>query len=116
MTRNINGVPKLKYLRGVAANKQRNKCYYCKISFTQENPPTAEHLKPRSEGGKDSFSNIVAACASCNHGRHALSRRLKTIFRRRANRRYAPLRVREGRVPFDYWRTVLDQNFILKNH
>lgn len=32
---------------------------------------TAEHLHPRSEGGKDTKNNIVAACLYCNRTRHA---------------------------------------------
>jgi len=31
---------------------------------------TAEHLKPRSEGGADTENNIVAACWFCNKSRH----------------------------------------------
>lgn len=31
---------------------------------------TAEHLVARSSGGEDTPSNIVAACAHCNHTRH----------------------------------------------
>lgn len=31
---------------------------------------TAEHLIPRSEGGSDMPSNIVAACLHCNGTRH----------------------------------------------
>jgi 5-methylcytosine-specific restriction endonuclease McrA len=31
---------------------------------------TAEHLKPRSEGGSNAASNIVAACRRCNQNRH----------------------------------------------
>ena len=31
---------------------------------------TAEHLTPRSEGGSDMASNLVAACLHCNSTRH----------------------------------------------
>ena len=31
---------------------------------------TAEHLKPRSEGGRNDAPNIVAACLFCNQHRH----------------------------------------------
>lgn len=33
---------------------------------------TAEHLRARCDGGKDWPRNIVAACLSCNTGRHQL--------------------------------------------
>jgi 5-methylcytosine-specific restriction endonuclease McrA len=32
---------------------------------------TAEHLKPRQDGGRNSFDNIAAACLACNLRRHA---------------------------------------------
>ncbi|MCB5200028.1 HNH endonuclease [Loktanella sp. TSTF-M6] len=31
---------------------------------------TAEHLRPRSEGGRNTEDNIVAACLFCNSNRH----------------------------------------------
>lgn len=31
---------------------------------------TAEHLRPRSEGGRNSYANIAAACLYCNRMRH----------------------------------------------
>nr|WP_199918517.1 HNH endonuclease [Pseudomonas veronii] len=33
---------------------------------------TAEHLTARQDGGKDEVSNIVAACVTCNGGRHKI--------------------------------------------
>ena len=35
---------------------------------------TAEHLVARREGGRDIASNVVAACAHCNHTRHKRKR------------------------------------------
>ncbi|WP_399272446.1 HNH endonuclease [Variovorax boronicumulans] len=32
---------------------------------------TAEHLHARCDGGRDGRENIAAACALCNHRRHA---------------------------------------------
>ncbi|MDH5274677.1 MAG: HNH endonuclease [Gammaproteobacteria bacterium] len=32
---------------------------------------TAEHLRPKQDGGGDTFSNIAAACWLCNKRRHA---------------------------------------------
>lgn len=37
---------------------------------------TAEHLKPRGEGGTDRAENIVAACRFCNVTRHRRARPL----------------------------------------
>ncbi len=75
-------------LRKEAFQKQIGRCYYCGIPMWQKDQEsfairnsisiaeaakckcTAEHLVPRSEGGKDCKSNIVAACQFCNLRRH----------------------------------------------
>lgn len=75
-------------LRSLAFQKQVGRCYYCKLPmFEGESAEfcrrwklttrqaksflcTAEHLVPRSEGGKNSQANIVAACRQCNQTRH----------------------------------------------
>ena len=44
--------------------------YYLKTGDANLLQCTAEHLKPRQDGGKDSAQNIVAACKFCNHTRH----------------------------------------------
>ncbi|WP_255357719.1 HNH endonuclease [Rhodanobacter sp. Root627] len=54
---------------------------------------TAEHLIPRSMGGTASSVNIVAACAFCNHKRHA---RL-TAPEPEAYKQFVQQRVRRGR-------------------
>lgn len=75
--------------RRKAAVAQRHLCYYCGKEMMWEagtarfmarhglSPQqaelrrcTAEHLKPRSEGGTDASHNIVAACWLCNQARH----------------------------------------------
>lgn len=67
---------------------QEGRCYYCGLPMwdpaLKDAAPaicltpamqkyllcTAEHLHPRSEGGTNSASNIVAACWYCNTRRH----------------------------------------------
>lgn len=39
-------------------------CHWCGAAAT-----TVDHVWPRSAGGDDSDSNLVAACAPCNTGR-----------------------------------------------
>ena len=65
---------KLRYLRDVAFQRQRGKCFYCNIAMVQPqdgldqpNMVTADHLLPRVEGGADVECNVVAACLSCNN-------------------------------------------------
>jgi 5-methylcytosine-specific restriction endonuclease McrA len=54
---------------------------------------TAEHLRPRSEGGRNSKSNIVAACLFCNQKRHQTKRPLEPA----AYKRKVQSRLTKGR-------------------
>lgn len=82
------------HFRSAAFVRQNGLCYYCNLPMWLSDPVsfssrlavtqtqarilqcTAEHLLPRSEGGQDCASNIVAACLYCNTRRH---RRKKTV-------------------------------------
>jgi len=79
---------RLKNHRRNAAVAQRYLCYYCGLEMLEADPVrfmarhglsprqaeqrrcTAEHLRPRGEGGTDASHNIVAACWLCNQARH----------------------------------------------
>lgn len=41
-------------------------CFYCGIGFTHDDPPTIDHIIPRSEGGTRTPENTVMACKRCN--------------------------------------------------
>ncbi|MGO6984305.1 HNH endonuclease signature motif containing protein [Rhizobium leguminosarum] len=41
---------------------------------------TAEHLKPRCDGGRDIEENVVAACRYCNGNRHKRKRPKDAVF------------------------------------
>jgi 5-methylcytosine-specific restriction endonuclease McrA len=76
-------------MRAIAAHRQHFRCFYCGLPMWSNDVAsfaakyglsrrlalqlqcTAEHLAPRSMGGTGSSANIVAACAFCNHKRHA---------------------------------------------
>lgn len=80
----------LSKLRHQAFLEQSGCCIYCDRPMWENNPEafarthritprqaqafqcTAEHLKARQDGGKDSRQNIVAACRYCNQHRHRL--------------------------------------------
>ena len=40
--------------------------YTCQYCGTTEQPLTIDHVLPRSKGGKTEWTNVVAACGSCN--------------------------------------------------
>jgi 5-methylcytosine-specific restriction endonuclease McrA len=45
--------------------RDRNLCLYCGYQF-HDSQLTRDHIKPLSRGGKDIWSNVVAACKACN--------------------------------------------------
>lgn len=78
----------LKNIRRTKMLEQSGRCYYCDLpmwdaALDNRLPAicrssglpkilqcTAEHLRPRSEGGENTAENIVAACWYCNTTRH----------------------------------------------
>ena len=98
-------------LRAAAFIRQRGRCFYCgypmwwsnkeqysslyRISLAQvpQFHCTAEHLRPRRDGGNCSRSNIVAACWTCNKRRHARTRSLTP----ETYKRLVHVRLRQGR-------------------
>ncbi|VVN14941.1 hypothetical protein PS647_04048 [Pseudomonas fluorescens] len=74
--------------RFAAFDRQGGRCYYCGFQMWRDTPEafarrhglslrqarhfqcTAEHLVARQDGGRDTQSNIAAACQRCNQGRH----------------------------------------------
>lgn len=80
---------RIKNLRKLAFEQQGGRCYYCGVRMWLTCPSelpvgqrsetalamircTAEHLIAQRDGGVHTESNIVAACARCNHTRHRL--------------------------------------------
>lgn len=75
-------------LRSAAFDRQDGRCYYCGYQMWRDTPETfahlhglslrharhfqctAEHLVARQDGGRDTQSNIAAACRLCNQRRH----------------------------------------------
>lgn len=74
--------------RFAAFDRQGGRCYYCGFQMWRDTPEafarrhglslrqaryfqcTAEHLVARQDGGRDTPSNIAAACQRCNQRRH----------------------------------------------
>ncbi|RMH63319.1 MAG: HNH endonuclease [Calditrichaeota bacterium] len=44
--------------------RDRNRCQYC---GKNHQPMTIDHIVPKAMGGKDTWENLVCACARCNH-------------------------------------------------
>lgn len=41
-------------------------CFYCGDPFSDEKPPTKEHLVSQTAGGPDHIANLFLACGDCN--------------------------------------------------
>ncbi len=48
--------------RNAVLERDRHRCVYC-----QARADTIDHVRPRSRGGQHTWTNVVAACARCNH-------------------------------------------------
>ncbi len=48
--------------RRAVLDRDRHTCVYCGVRAD-----TIDHVRPRSRGGLHSWTNVVAACARCNH-------------------------------------------------
>jgi len=46
--------------------RDRYKCQYCGKTFNFEDL-TMDHIIPKSKGGKDDWTNVVASCFDCNN-------------------------------------------------
>jgi len=58
-------------ISGVACNRtnviirDKNRCQYCTKTFPTEQL-TVDHIIPKSRGGKNTWTNLVASCKKCN--------------------------------------------------
>ncbi|WP_404334490.1 HNH endonuclease [Sphingomonas sp. MMS12-HWE2-04] len=104
-------MPSIKKIRDACFCKQEGRCHYCGAPMWRKDPAkfakthalskararllqaTAEHLKPRCDGGRDEATNIVAACLFCNQHRHKTRTALPPEkFKRKVRKRVAASR------------------------
>lgn len=93
--------------------RDRNQCQYCGHHF-----PTCElsidHVKPRSQGGDDSWTNLVCACVACNArkgGRTPDQSSMHLIRKPVAPRRNPLISVRLGHQKYESWKAFLDHAY-----
>jgi HNH endonuclease len=63
-------------------HRDRQICAYCGVEFTPQRL-TRDHIKPVSQGGADTWMNVVTACRSCNQrkgGRTPEQARMLLLF------------------------------------
>ena len=93
--------------------RDRNRCQYCGHLF-----PTSElsidHVRPRSQGGPDTWENLVCACVKCNSrkgGRTPDQARMKLITQPKRPRRNPLISVRLGHDKYHSWKAFLDEAY-----
>ena len=93
--------------------RDNNQCQYCGKKF-----PTAElsldHVVPRSQGGLNTWENIVCACVSCNvrkGGRTPQEAGLKMIRKPARPKRSPLLTIKLGNPKYASWKTFIDNAY-----
>ena len=93
--------------------RDRNRCQYCGSLF-----PTSElsidHVLPRSQGGPDTWENLVCACVRCNSrkgGRTPDQARMKLIAVPKRPRRNPLIALRLGHDKYHSWKAFLDEAY-----
>jgi len=93
--------------------RDRNKCQYCGRHF-----PTSElsidHVQPRSQGGPDTWENLVCACVKCNArkgGRTPDQANMKLTRRPVKPRRNPMIAARIGHTKYESWKAFLDNAY-----
>ncbi len=90
--------------------RDQNRCQYCGKRF-----PTSElsldHVLPRSQGGSNSWENIVCACVCCNvkkGGRTPEQAHMRLIVAPRRPRRSPVLTIKLSDSKYASWKQFLD--------
>ncbi len=90
--------------------RDQNRCQYCGRKF-----PTSElsidHVTPRSQGGRNSWENLVCACVRCNTrkgGRTPTQAGMTLVTRPRMPRRSPVLSIKMSDSKYASWKQFLD--------
>jgi 5-methylcytosine-specific restriction endonuclease McrA len=93
--------------------RDRNQCQYCGRAF-----PTSElsidHVKPRAQGGGDSWDNLVCACIRCNArkgGRTPDQAHMSLVRKPERPRRNPVISLRLGNDKYRSWKAFLDHAY-----
>ncbi len=86
--------------------RDRHTCQYCGAANV---PMTTDHIVPRSQGGEDSWDNLVCACTACNNAKGDRSLAQARMRLRRNPRRphYVTFLQYSIRHPDNRWRPYL---------
>lgn len=93
--------------------RDNNQCQYCGRSFPS-NELSLDHIKPRSQGGIDTWVNLVCACTKCNAkkgGRTPIQAHMKLIREPVKPSRNPAVPLRIGREQYACWQTFLNDAY-----
>ncbi len=93
--------------------RDRNRCQYCGHHF-----PTSElsidHVQPRSQGGPDTWENLVCACVRCNArkgGRTPTQARMHLVTKPVRPKRSPLISIKLGHDKYASWKSFLDDAY-----
>ena len=90
-----------------------NQCQYCGKSFATKEL-TLDHVKPRVQGGGNSWTNLVCACVKCNArkgGRTPEQAGIRLIKPAVKPKRNPAISLRLGSPKYESWKAFLDDAY-----
>ncbi len=93
--------------------RDRNQCQYCGRSFSTSEL-SIDHVKPRAQGGGDSWENLVCACVKCNarKGGRTPEQAGMHLTRKPVKPKRNPLiAMRLGQARYHSWKAFLDDAY-----
>jgi 5-methylcytosine-specific restriction endonuclease McrA len=93
--------------------RDSNRCQYCGRSFPTKEL-TLDHIKPRVQGGGNSWTNLVCACVKCNArkgGRTPEQAGMRLIRIPVKPKRNPAISLRLGSPKYESWKTFLDEAY-----
>jgi len=93
--------------------RDRNQCQYCG-QFFSTSELSLDHVNPRSQGGENSWTNLVCACTTCNAkkgGRTPKQARMKLIREPFKPKRNPVINIRLSSDKYASWRAFLDEAY-----
>lgn len=93
--------------------RDENRCQYCGRTFpTRE--LTLDHVRPRVQGGENSWRNLVCACVKCNArkgGRTPTQAGMRLVRDPVQPKRNPAITIRLGSGKYDSWKAFLDEAY-----
>ncbi len=93
--------------------RDHNTCQYCGERYPT-NELSLDHVVPRSQGGGNTWENLVCACIKCNSkkgGRTPAQAHMKTIRKPAQPKRNPVISMRLGQDKYACWQAFLDNAY-----